>query len=145
MSVWYCSKRSAARRSLFMLEAPCLGAVEQGTTEDAGARHGRRTRRVQQRDERAPPGVVAGVRTRRCDAAAELERPARVVEERLARRRRAEPRRVRALVVANDGDALQARRRLPQGASLPAVGDTGRLEEHHEGFWPRPRAGEQLG
>ena len=52
-----------------------------------------------------------------------------VVEERLARRRGAEPLRLAPVVVADDGDVGQGGGGPPEVGLLPAVGKAARLQE----------------
>ena len=101
---------------------PVSGAKrEQPNTLVARASSARRA--VEQRDERRPAGVVAGVAARAGDAAAEDQPAAGVVEERLAGGHHAEPLRLRAVVVAHDGDVGQRRGGAPRVGLLPAVGE----------------------
>src|SRR5581483_9799262 len=95
-------------------------AVTKRAAEDRGLyEHRTASPRAQHVDDRLPAIAVALVAARGRDAAAEDERPVRVVQEDLARRRRAEAGGLDAVVVLRDVHARDRGRMPPEGGLVP--------------------------
>src|SRR6266550_2744213 len=99
---------------------------------------------IQQRDKRAPAGIVSGVRARASDAAAEDQRAGRVVEQRLAGGRRTESARLASIVVADDCRVGKRGGSPPKIGLLPPLGKPNRSKKQDVGSRPAAGASERL-